>query len=214
MANVNFNPTYAERQKALAGGGANPGKPFEVYVKTLKDTILLNGATALTPTTIFVSSAKDPQYQDGYFPMPSYLRNVKQVAVKTNLQFSGTAITNPFLMQNFIENSYISITLQKQEVYKAWLWQCTTFNMSPVVASVPAGAPVDRQDLFLRFNDIVPPVQVGAGADCIVRFVPASGLTTATSGAGTPVLPNSGLTASTGYSIGVYLVVDEWQAAN
>lgn len=212
-----FNPAVAERNAKLSAIGSNPGQAYEVQVKTLKDTLFYNPASSVTGAQIFVSSGKDPQWQDGYFPMPSYARILKQIAVQTNLQFNGTANTNGYLYQNFMNNSYISFTVQKNEVYKVWLWQCVSFAISPDIVSLPAATPVTRQDMFLRFNDIKPNVQIGAGNDCIIKFVPYSGLTTATAGVGTPVVTNygnTGLTSSSGYYVQFFLNVDEWQSAS
>lgn len=212
------NATPDQVRAALQTSANNTDKsPIKKLPATVKDTAFFAAGEQLTNVTLFNGDkTKDVQYIDKQFPSNSQKFVFYGISASTSIAFNGaTEEFQAAQMQHFLEESYLDIKIEGDEATKLYLKDL----VPSIVVNQPSTDVTTLPHLGIKHkeNNVFPfpvPIEIGAGENMEIEFVPAKGLTTAADSASVGFdLPNAGLTNDRGHAVRFYLHAFKFKSA-
>lgn len=211
------NATPEQVRLALQTSANNAeNAPIKKLPTTLKDTAVYPVSTLLTEVNLFDNSTKHPTYKDKDFPSNSQKFVIYGMSASSSIAFNGAS--DEFVaaeMQHFQEESYVEIKIEGDEATKIYLKDL----LPSVVVNTPSTDATTLPHLARKDkeNNVYPfpiPIEVGAGEQVDIKFVPATGLTTAADSATVGFdLPNLDLANDRGHAVRFYLHTFKFKSA-
>jgi hypothetical protein len=209
MAEFSGIKGIGSREQLMALGAPRENQDFMITPKTVRDTLLVNGATALESNNLLFSTApKNPAYKTNEFPNNSQAFSILGINIKPDILFATTDATdepsaiNTYL--SFLETSFFSLKIEGTDIINEPLSVlCPWFVVNSPSATDEAAAwnRTERRNGDQGYW-LPEPIIIGAGTTFEIKLTVNGTYTTEAVGTTNYLtLPNSGLTNSKGYAI-------------
>ena len=196
------------RSALMVSANNDDGKPLKKLTATVKDTAVYAVSEVLSEKTLFDTSTKHISYKDRAFPSNSQKYIIYGMSAMPSIAFTAASDEiHASYYQHFLEESYIEIRIEGDENTKIYLKDLVPSIVvntpSTDAATLPHLARKDKENNVFPFPD---PIEIGAGENIDITFVPATGLTTAAASATVGnFLPNLELANDLGHAVRFYL---------